>query len=736
MLPSCFKSTDRLFDDGCLAGIPIGDARSPGRMVLGRSTGSQTPHSNLPDLHLGISPSMQSTPEVLGARGVAKSPYTWMAKTDHADFGPLYAHGAVMNFEEHMFVIGGEKGGPTGGSFSNEVWKSTNKGQTWEKLPQREGRFSARRGHAAMVDHQGVIFFVLGGFAGHAQLENDCWSSEDGSVWHSLGKAAWSGRHGHAAVMTSQSWIVVLGGHDGSSYLSDVWRIHHPSQPGITSHLRAVWNQVPAKKTWWTARYGHAALVDTKDVIYLLGGFYAEKETGHVQCFNDVWKSTDLGDNWLLVTEYANWSGRYQHAATMTSAGSMFIIGGLSIDLDRLADVWRSEDAGVSWTVVTPAASWPARYEHTALVDHRDTMYVLGGIAEGDAAFADVWYSERTCKDNIRCSNLTECRDGTQKNFEGATNPVCVGICDRRIYDKCGPKEDCRVKHGKQTCVDPCNDKDCDKDQVCEVAPRDEVFPRTGEMLQSATAYCLSCDDAKTKASCGRLRQCHWSTGDEACQMRCSVMDQERLLQPRLQLCSLLCALAAAIISLWSLRDPDACVSFTQEQADAPKKCKALEDYADTSTHLLGFCYLNCGDTEVVIYACSMVFGLLLQSLTVLPTHCSCGDQFLRVTWRVDFTGDLAMLEEDLVHKSSGSWIWRRVQAWTGSQQSSLFDWLEGLLQKQEKMLPLHMKVIHQATVDDAVSTSFVFSHRSCVRGVRCPVVPWSRGDQAHRHAG
>ena len=35
----------------------------PGRMVLGRSTGSQTPHSNLPDLNLGISPSMQSTPE-------------------------------------------------------------------------------------------------------------------------------------------------------------------------------------------------------------------------------------------------------------------------------------------------------------------------------------------------------------------------------------------------------------------------------------------------------------------------------------------------------------------------------------------------------------------------------------------------------------------------------------------------------------------------------------------------
>lgn len=55
-----------------------------------------------------------------------------------------------------------------------------------------------------------------------------------------------------------------------------------------------------------------------------------------------------------------------------------------------------------------------------------------------------------------------------------------------------------------------------------------------------------------------------------------------------------------------------------------------------------------------------MVMGLLLQSLTVLPSHCHCGQlldpemqlaklyrsRFLRVTWRVDFSGDLAELED------------------------------------------------------------------------------------------
>ena len=31
-------------------------------------------------------------------------------------------------------------------------------------------------------------------------------------------------------------------------------------------------------------------------------------------------------------------------------------------------------------------------------------------------------------------------------------------------------------------------------------------------------------------------------------------------------------------------------VSFTEEQAYAPKQCKALQGYADANTHLLGFC--------------------------------------------------------------------------------------------------------------------------------------------------
>ena len=100
----------------------------------------------------------------------------------------------------------------------------------------------------------------------------------------------------------------------------------------------------------------------------------------------------------------------------------------------------------------------------------------------------------------------------------------------------------------------------------------------------------------------------HWSSPSspflDSCALDPTRLAKERLLKPWLQFLSLLSALLAAIMSLWSLRDPDACVSFTEEQAYAPKQCKALKGYADANTHLLGFCYMNCGDTEAFLLNC------------------------------------------------------------------------------------------------------------------------------------
>jgi len=449
----------------------------------------------------------------------AKSPLTWILVKDQAGFGPRYAHAAIINLEQHIFIIGGATGEPGQGSYLNDVWMSEDQGKSWKAIVPRSPRFSPRRGHAVVTDPRGIVFFVLGGFCGKHCLANDYWSSETGSVWRDLGKAPWSARHGLAAVMTSTGWLIVLGGHDGKTYLSDIWKIHDPAQASASS----VWMAGSAGPAEWNPRYGHAAVITEEDEIVLLGGFYADKDTGHVQCFNDVWKSFDMGRSWQLLVEHAPWRGRYQHTAQINNLGHIFVTGGLSVDLERLGDVWRSTNGGAAWQVVTPHAAWAARFEHASVVDQNNTIYVFGGISTGSDAFLDVWRSEQTCADSVKCSGDTPvCRDGTQENFAGSPTPVCVGVCDRRIFDDCAQKEACVVQSNEPHCIDPCIHQECGASKVCEVAPRDEEFH--GEQLSTAKAYCLSCNDAKTKMQCGLLRQCRWSTGAEACLMRCAVL--------------------------------------------------------------------------------------------------------------------------------------------------------------------------------------------------------------------
>merc|ERR1712187_471102 len=106
------------------------------------------------------------------------------------------------------------------------------------------------------------------------------------------------------------------------------------------------------------------------------------------------------------------------------------------------------------------------------------------------------------------------CRDGADENFEGLPSPVCVGICDRRIFDDCKEREACRVQQQKAVCVDPCKEQKCDESEVCEVAPRGELLRES--VLTEAEPYCLACDNERTKFACDKKTQCKWSPGDEA----------------------------------------------------------------------------------------------------------------------------------------------------------------------------------------------------------------------------
>jgi len=249
-------------------------------------------------------------------------------------------------------------------------------------------------------------------------------------------KPPWSARHGHAVVMTDQDVLILLGGHNGGNYLSDVWSIPDPSQALVTG----VWSLI-TQRAPWSPRYGHSATINSLNVVFISGGFFANKKVGNVGCFNDVWTSANNGASWTLVTKNAPWAGRYQHTLQANVNDELFVVGGLSVDLERCADVWRSQDNGQTWSLVTPMPPWPPRYEHAVVSDKSDSLFILGGMSTSDEKFHDVWRSERTCEDDVNCEKRNSiCRDGMDEHFEGIPNPICVDICDRRIFDDCKEK--------------------------------------------------------------------------------------------------------------------------------------------------------------------------------------------------------------------------------------------------------------------------------------------------------
>ena len=77
----------------------------------------------------------------------------------------------------------------------------------------------------------------------------------------------------------------------------------------------------------------------------------------------DVWRSTDKGATWTLMTANAGWSGRNDHSSVAMPDGSIVLMGGYS----NKNDVWRSVDKGATWTLMTANAGWSARSVHTSV---------------------------------------------------------------------------------------------------------------------------------------------------------------------------------------------------------------------------------------------------------------------------------------------------------------------------------------------------------------------------------
>jgi len=281
-----------------------------------------------------------------------------------------------------------------GGSLEQDVWSSTDQGATWTQI-NIAAPWGRRQYHTSVVLSDDSIILMGGELYkdGVFTLVNDVWRSTDKGVsWTPMTTAApWNGRRHMTSVVLSDNSIVLMGGED--------------SRTAYDKHRNDVWRSTDNGATWtmmtdnaeWGFRSMHSSVVlfgedGDEDSIVLMGGIYQETLGGVEHISNQVWRSTDQGATWEEICASAPWSARYLQANVVLSDGSIILIGGVTAK----RDVWRSTDFGQSWTLMTDAAEWGTRQEHSSVVLPDDSIVILGGKKLLDYSFItvnEVWRS-------------------------------------------------------------------------------------------------------------------------------------------------------------------------------------------------------------------------------------------------------------------------------------------------------------------------------------------------------
>ncbi|NNC84459.1 MAG: T9SS type A sorting domain-containing protein [Bacteroidia bacterium] len=328
----------------------------------------------------------------------------------------------VVELNNEFILMGGRTplnpavaGFPGASIIWNDVWKSSDYGQTWLPIvaPNTPGHWPERAYFQAVK--KGNKVFVMGGqnfqlipnpdpfgppFISQSVFYNDVWSSTDGISWvEETDSAKWQGRAGLSAIKFKGKLFVmggsfnddpaVIGGPPTRVYFNDVYS----SKDG--SNWTCETDSAP-----WAPREG-AALAVKNGKLYLFGGEDGFTCIPGLRCppyYNDVWSTKD-GKNWKLVKDEAEWPSRPGHRVEKMR-NQFVLFGGFGLSTDPTdpfapsnpVDMWRSKN-GKKWKEINNAP-WNAagpedvKYDFASLVARGGpntsgpTIYTFGGDRE------------------------------------------------------------------------------------------------------------------------------------------------------------------------------------------------------------------------------------------------------------------------------------------------------------------------------------------------------------------
>lgn len=202
---------------------------------------------------------------------------TWMLMNASSGWEARSGHCSVALSDGSIVIMGGRN--KLFNSFLNDVWRSTDKGASWNLLNSDPGWIG--RGYFSCVAMADGGIIMIGGLGGSGQTAMlDIWSSRDkGLSWNLINASPWvDGMMYHSSVMMPDDSIVTMGGSSGH-WKTEVWR---------STDKGATWTRVNANPGWSSRGFPQGQTMPDGSIILMGGDSY----NGHN---NDTWRFNPSG---------------------------------------------------------------------------------------------------------------------------------------------------------------------------------------------------------------------------------------------------------------------------------------------------------------------------------------------------------------------------------------------------------------------------------------------------------